>query len=230
MEQEKPKSTADERIADYTWWLAAFTAALVGVAFIQFVISMIQIRFLIRADETASITANAAKLSADASMAAESAHVRILPQSHNYWDAAGKFAALYPNSPEMSRLSEQVVAQIVFKNYGKTLASLREASVRLQCSPEPPERLTGFIPMLSLPDERVLAANAVTDSFTSGLGPSLTMKEAIAISKGELSIWLIGHVVYADVFGRVWTQHFLYKLQQMNDSFIPYYEKTRVSA
>jgi hypothetical protein len=53
-----PKS-AEERIADYTWWLGAFTFALV-------VVSTFQIFFLTRADETARIAANAARDSADA--------------------------------------------------------------------------------------------------------------------------------------------------------------------
>ena len=49
----RPES-ADERIADYTEWLAFFTAALV-------VVSTVQIGFLIRADKTAKTAADAAR-------------------------------------------------------------------------------------------------------------------------------------------------------------------------
>lgn len=52
-----PPKSADERIADYTWWLAAFTAML-GV------VSIVQISFLIRADYTARKAADAASLTA----------------------------------------------------------------------------------------------------------------------------------------------------------------------
>jgi hypothetical protein len=45
---------AEDRIADYTWWLSAFTLALV-------VISVSQIFFLTRADKTARTAAEAAK-------------------------------------------------------------------------------------------------------------------------------------------------------------------------
>lgn len=45
---------ADERIADYTWWLTFFTAVLGGA-------SIIQGFFLLRADKTARIAANAAR-------------------------------------------------------------------------------------------------------------------------------------------------------------------------
>jgi hypothetical protein len=50
---------ADDRIADYTWWLTFFTAILGGA-------SIFQAYFLIRADKTARISADAAKDSADA--------------------------------------------------------------------------------------------------------------------------------------------------------------------
>jgi uncharacterized protein YpmB len=50
----KPESS-DERIADYTWWVAAFTLCLAFV-------SAFQIFFLIRADQTARIMAETAQL------------------------------------------------------------------------------------------------------------------------------------------------------------------------
>lgn len=56
--------SAEDRIADYTWWLGTFTCALV-------LVSTVQIGFLIRADKTARISANAAKTSADAAVGVE---------------------------------------------------------------------------------------------------------------------------------------------------------------
>jgi hypothetical protein len=53
-----PKVGADERIADYTWWLAILTGALVAV-------SLGQGFFLLRSDETARMAAAAALKSAD---------------------------------------------------------------------------------------------------------------------------------------------------------------------
>lgn len=55
---ECAKATTDERIADYTWWLAVLTAGLVLSGVIQF-------GFLLRSDRTARIAADAAKKSAD---------------------------------------------------------------------------------------------------------------------------------------------------------------------
>jgi hypothetical protein len=62
-------NSAEDRIADYTWWLSAFTLALV-------VVSAVQIRFLIRADKTARIAAEAAVKSASAATAIEFPIVR----------------------------------------------------------------------------------------------------------------------------------------------------------
>jgi hypothetical protein len=53
------KKSSDDRIADYTWWVAFFTFALSAV-------SAIQIGFLLRADKTARISADAAQSTAQA--------------------------------------------------------------------------------------------------------------------------------------------------------------------
>jgi hypothetical protein len=54
---ECAKATTDEKLADYTWWLAVLTGALVTV-------SAGQGYFLLRADKTARISAEAAKATA----------------------------------------------------------------------------------------------------------------------------------------------------------------------
>jgi hypothetical protein len=58
-QKEEPKVSADERVASYTGWLALLTGLLVAV-------TSGQIGFLIRADKTARISADAAKTAADA--------------------------------------------------------------------------------------------------------------------------------------------------------------------
>jgi hypothetical protein len=68
------KATTDERIADYTWWLAVLTAGLVCSGVVQF-------GFLIRSDNTARMAANAADLSARAAIAIELPVIRINPEN-----------------------------------------------------------------------------------------------------------------------------------------------------
>jgi hypothetical protein len=66
--EESHERTAEQQIAYYTKWLAWFTGALVAVAGIQGY-------FLLRADKTARITADAAKQSADGLRDAERPHM-----------------------------------------------------------------------------------------------------------------------------------------------------------
>src|SRR5450755_229976 len=77
---ECAKATTDERVADYTWWLAVLTAGLVCAGVIQF-------GFLIRSDNTARIAANAADLSARAAVAIQLPITRVVPEGFGYGSA-----------------------------------------------------------------------------------------------------------------------------------------------
>ncbi len=97
--------------------------------------------FLLRSDTTARITAEAAKKSADAGMlsadaliATEGARLLVLLKTRNLFDAATKFAFWYRTTDPTSGFSTRVAATFEFKNYGKTPATLNEASVSLVCS------------------------------------------------------------------------------------------------
>jgi hypothetical protein len=72
--QEASKATTDEKIADYTWWLAVLTGGLVFVAVGQRV-------FIARSDKTARIAADAADLCARAAIALQLPIIRVVPGS-----------------------------------------------------------------------------------------------------------------------------------------------------
>src|SRR5437870_1414831 len=57
-QQETSKASTDERIADYTWWLAVLNGLLVFTAFGQGF-------FIARSDKTARVSADAATQSAE---------------------------------------------------------------------------------------------------------------------------------------------------------------------
>jgi hypothetical protein len=80
---ECAKAGSDERIADYTWWLAVLTAGLVCSGVIQF-------GFLIRSDNTARIAANAADLSARAAVGQKLPILRC--DTPHLWPASDLFA------------------------------------------------------------------------------------------------------------------------------------------
>jgi len=104
-----PNISAEDRIADYTWWVAAFTFALS-------IVSAFQIFFLIRADKTARITATAAKLNAQALIAAESAKVDVVALDSNIREIF--------HTTELETFKPPWV-QYRLKNYGKSPALIR---------------------------------------------------------------------------------------------------------
>jgi hypothetical protein len=215
---ECAKASVDERLANYTWWLAVLTGALVLTA-------VVQGYFLLRADRTARIAAESAKQSTDAAVAVESAQLLCFPRSHNYWEAVGQYASSWPNSPGMGRLPNTVEACFVFKNYGKTPAILKEVCAALEYRNEPPELLGGFAPYLDLPVEQVIGHGLLTDEFKVEIPYFFTMAEAIAMSNNDGAIWLRGRVVYDDVFGREGTQWFIYRLNRTG-GFARFFERS----
>jgi hypothetical protein len=104
--QEASKASTDERIAEYTWWLAVLTGGLVFVAVGQGV-------FIARSDKTARIAATAADLSARAAVAIELPVIRAAP--HNF--AYG--SSMDGDNP---RIDWCVLAYVNFLNVGRTQA------------------------------------------------------------------------------------------------------------
>jgi len=103
--QEASKASTDERIADYTWWLAVLTGGLVFVALGQGV-------FIARSDKTARIAANAADLSARAAVAIELPIMIVDPDNGSFGDRI-----------EFGRRTEEFcIMRIGYKNEGRTKA------------------------------------------------------------------------------------------------------------
>jgi hypothetical protein len=84
---------------------------------------------------------------------------------------------------------------------------------------------SGFSPMTELPLEQVIGAGSSTDDITCALEDFLTMADAIAIKNQEKSIWLVGFLIYDDVFDRECEQTFLYRLGRTEGTFIRIYDK-----
>jgi hypothetical protein len=179
--------TADNRIADYTWWVAAFTGALV-------VVSAVQITFLLRSDETARITANAAILNAKAAIGVElpiiifrltlnrepGVHGPILdapgPVSTlmvQFWNrgrSAAEMLALYADWIVASSLPD---APIYRKDISYAPGSMLEAGG------EPPRGAKTEPLVMTLRDEEVASIK----------------------SRGAQSLWVYGYLLYKDFVG-----------------------------
>jgi predicted nucleotide-binding protein len=145
----------------------------------------------------------------DAFVTAERAQLFTVIDSTNYWDAAGKFASMWPNSPNMGSLSTPIVVEYVIKNHGRTPGTLKEISHRLERFDKKPSALDYF-PLTEIPSDNIVPAGGQTDKFVCRLDFLLTMKEAIQIAKGESQFWFYGHVIYEDVFGGEHEHRFLF--------------------
>jgi hypothetical protein len=208
----------------YNWWQNTFDDADSYIALFIAILALSTILLWVVTLDAAKRAAAAAKETADVSVTVEAARVLIYPKSHDYWKIAGQFAAQFPDSP--ARITDgNVLALFSFRNHGKTFAILKEFRAQLERSANPPERSIDTIVLGNLPTELVIEPAMSTGDFICH-GPLLSVADAIEINSDEMSIWLIGHVVYDDVFGREGTQRFLYKLRPENGGFVRYFDQT----
>lgn len=170
----------DERIANYTWWLSAFTLALVAV-------SGFQIFFLTRADKTARITAEAAMLSAKAA-------VRIaLPQfvlTRITWPTVNDRLGLTLGTEK---------PDVTLKNYGRSVAV-----VTSQCLVVRPA--VALPPNPDYPPESIQAVD-FGQAVDTGDGhqivgtTKLTSEQIDAIIGKRETLWLYGYIEYRSFLG-----------------------------
>jgi hypothetical protein len=157
--------------------------------------------------------ANAAVQSAEAQIAVEGARLTCLPVSSSYWNEIGCWADRWPNSPEMP-LRKTFAVIFALKNYGKTPATIVCVNARLVRSPEAPGNIYIESPFLDLPAEIVVGAALKSDGeFKVEFGQFFRLEEAIQVQNGGMNLWFNGRIVYHDVFDRVGTQVFLYKVR-----------------
>ena len=114
---ECAKATTDERIADYTWWLAVLTAGLVCAGVVQF-------GFLIRSDNTARIAANAADLSARAAVGQKLPILRC--STPHLWPASTVFQDAFVGTGDPTKHDFIKIIGLELFNHGETLAYPRE--------------------------------------------------------------------------------------------------------
>jgi hypothetical protein len=145
---------ADERVARYTWWLAILTFGLV-------LVSGFQGFFLIRADRTARMSADAAQ--------AQTRNFTKLERPYIYvYNADGLFLDAECEDPY--HFLKYAVA-----NYGKTPATIDGVFVGMTVGtmPEPPQRRLGWHPLnvapIMIPNEtRVGLVEAIPDPIAIG--------------------------------------------------------------
>jgi hypothetical protein len=121
-------------LSNFWNWVATdsisfFTFVLAGFAGVQIVITGFQIRFLIRADQTARVSADAASKSANAAIAMERPRVRVTQIA----------MAEFDERPVATQIETPYI-QITLRNYGRSPAYLIGSHMQLRIAKKlPPE-------------------------------------------------------------------------------------------
>lgn len=165
--------------------------------------------------------AEAAKRSADALVVAEQAQLLAVFGATNAAHVLTELGAHDPSTPEVPTHKERVYVQYVLKNYGRTPAVLKEISHDLrQWARLPDERKYFSIP--AMPKEVAIVAGASSETLQCNLAVPLTVEAAASIRTGDSFLWLYGHVVYDDAFGREREHRFLFRYR-IGPGFQPYH-------
>jgi hypothetical protein len=110
--QQTEQPSAEERMADYTWWLNAFTFCLV-------VISAVQGAFIARGNATARRSADAARMSA----AATQAHLRAMKETERANLIVGE-VRFWKDDPASQTGAGRYWADVAVINSGRTAARI----------------------------------------------------------------------------------------------------------
>jgi hypothetical protein len=167
--------------------------------------------------------ADAAQRSANALVAAEQAQLVMVFGASNIAHALTELGARAQGGSDEAPPAERVFAQYVLKNYGRTLATLKEISHELVHWNRLPDALR-YYPIPALPKERTIVAGASTESLQCTMPVPLTSEAAASIRRGDSFLWLYGHAVYEDVFGQEREHRFLYRYR-IGPGFQPYYHQ-----
>ena len=205
--KEKPPKTFWEKTADDP--VAAFTATLCLFTFVLAAVSVVQIYFLTKADETSRIAANAARTSADALTASERAHVIEVIQKGRV-----------DHTPAIATADDGTQTRFVYhgvgfsyflKNFGKTPATIIGFHMDVVIWPELPDDGSALLcsgNRLIKMDKYVLGSGDATNikDFQKSIG--VEFGSVRSKTHGDISI--IGYIKFSDVFGGVKTRHFMW--------------------
>jgi hypothetical protein len=192
--KEIPPTSADERIADYTGWLAFLTGALVFGTFIQGY-------FLLRADKTTRIAANAAALSAKAAIGQKLPVLRC-KRPHLWPSPTETHSISFMGTGDPRTTNFIKILELEFKNYGETSAYPREYGLGWILTEKdnapPPEPI--YSDVFSLNRELVITSEFDTGRMTTFC---LSLNEASRnkVSNDTAALRLCAYLKYTDFLG-----------------------------
>ncbi|VTZ22462.1 hypothetical protein MPC1_1230001 [Methylocella tundrae] len=180
--------TFDDPVAFFTFVLSCFTLALV-------IVSAIQIRFLIRGDKTARITAEAADLSAQAAIGIE------LPRLFS--------------SVKVNRVNDSLWSVVIsVTNYGRTPALVTHQSADI--SHEPLPSTPQYNAIIDVGPGTIIPKDGVRDLVARDNNSlSVFTDESI---RPNTFFWVYGIILYRDFINKKHGAKFCYRFVSLNES------------
>jgi hypothetical protein len=130
--------------------------------------------------------------------------IRHVAPANIFW------ARTFDNSPTMPASECDVVISLYFRNYGKTPATLYYIDLDAIISDKMPalEPLANEPHVLAKP---TLAQNEQTVEIDLTRTFNVSWKISRALSVGAMSIYVVGTIIYNDVFGNIWKRTFIWE-------------------
>jgi len=182
----------------WSWFLGVLTlAALAGQLLLLGALAVVM-RGAMRLAATA---AEAANRNATAFTSAERAYLFIQISSETITDIVGKHARRDPSDRAYEDKTESPGLGYAFKNFGRTVARLREISNHLLYSPEFPGKIDDRV-LESIPEELVIEPGKSSATYTVLLDEIFTVSKVLDFHKQRAAFWFYGYVKFDDIFGR----------------------------
>jgi hypothetical protein len=167
-----------------------------------------------------STAAEAAKRSADALVIAEQAQLLTVFGVSNIANVLSELGTQDASAAGAPARSDRLFVQYVFKNYGRTLAVIKEISHELRHWSRLPAEIK-YSPIPALPKELAVVGGGSSEPLQCVLSAPLSAEAATSVRTGDSFLWLIGRVVFDDAFGREREHRFLYRYR-VGAGFQPY--------
>jgi hypothetical protein len=196
----------NDSVGLYTLVLSVFTGVLAAVSIFQGIM-------LLRSDKTARIAADAAKLNAQAVIAAERAYVFVEINLENVADIINYMHDMPSVAPR------PILIQYCFTNYGKTPAVIKSIGYGAVVAENLP-RQREYSHVLHLPTH-LLGAETSTRMIEYD---EFKISAAVASSIRNLkdTFWFYGEIVYDDTFDRQKTFDFVFHVGGISEGFTLY--------
>jgi len=218
-----PCATLSEGVAQFSkfiWDHADRNAASAVAAVLIAIFCWMLWRSIESTRAVSNVAAEAAKRSADALVIAEQAQLLTVFGVSNIANVLSELGEQDASAAAAPTRSDRLFVQYVFKNYGRTLAVLKEISHELRHWSRLPDEVK-YSPIPALPKELAVVGGGSSEPLQCVLATPLSAEAATSIRTGDSFLWLLGRVVFDDAFGREREHRFLYRYR-VGAGFQPY--------